>query len=185
MMYVNQIVNFIDSDCEADSQWVEAMVVAHYHELKNESGRFAEAILSGMTYAYGSSNVAKFHDHFGTLNGRIKKNGGGLLYGPSCNLSIRISKKLIYEVGGFDESFPKAAFEDVDFCLRANRCGILTQCAQNAKVWHKYGDSIFQLFRMFQRYGASEWTVIENHPLYINMLEASYHIPSRAPKAVT
>ena len=113
-MYVNQIVNFIDSDCEADSHWVEAMVEAHYHELKNEPGRFGEAILSGLTYAYGSSNVGKFHDHFGTLNGRIKKNGGGLLYGPSCNFSIRISKKLIYEVGGFDESFPKAAFEDVE-----------------------------------------------------------------------
>lgn len=182
-MHVNQIVNFIDSDCEADSHWVEAMVTAHYHKLKK--GRSSEAILSGLTYAYGGSNVGKFHDHFGTLNGRIKINGDGLLYGPSCNLSIRISKKLIYEVGGFDEIFPKAAFEDVDFCLRANRCGILTQCAENAKVWHKYGDSLFQLFHMFRRYGASEWAVIENHPLYINMHEASHHIPSRASKAAT
>ncbi|CAM6019312.1 unnamed protein product [Sphagnum balticum] len=184
-----QIVNFIDSDCEADIHWVEAMVKAHYKELvkskTSAEGTMIGAILSGVTYAYGNTAVDKFHDHYGTLNGRIKINGEGLLYGPSCNISIRICKKLISEVGGFDESFPKAAFEDVDFCVRANKCGILTQCAKDAKVWHKYGVSLPQLFRMFQRYGASEWAVLERHPEYMELYGASYHIPAQAPKVVT
>jgi GT2 family glycosyltransferase len=180
-----QIVNFIDSDCEADSHWVEAMVTAHYYELKKKTEGSDGAILSGLTYSYGNTHVDKFHDHFGTLNGRIKINGDGLLYGPSCNISIRVSQKLISQVGGFDESFPKAAFEDVDYCLRAGQCGYMTQCVQNAKIWHKYCTSIPQLFRMFQRYGASEWAVLERHPNYFEMYGNSYQIPSQAPKIVT
>lgn len=183
--YKAQIVNFIDSDCEADSRWVEAMVAAHYYELKKKTEASDGAILSGLTFGYTNTFVDEFHDHFGTLNGRIKINGEGLLYAPSCNISIRISKKLISQVGGFDESFPKAAFEDVDYCLRANQCGILTQCVPNAKIWHKYQTSILQLFRMFKRYGASEWAVIERHPYYFEMYGASYQIPSLAPKIVT
>jgi GT2 family glycosyltransferase len=180
-----QIVNFIDSDCEADSHWVEAMVTAHYYELKKKTEGSDGAILSGLTHAYGNTQVDKFHDHFGTLNGRIRMNGDGLLYAPSCNISIRISQKLVSQVGGFDESFPKAAFEDVDYCMRASQCGFLTQCVQNAKIWHKYQTTIPQLFRMFQRYGASEWAVLERHPYYFEMYGASYQIPSQAPKVVT
>lgn len=180
-----QIVNFIDSDCEAESHWVEAMVAAHYSELKKKTAASDGAILSGLTYGYGNTFVDKFHDHFGTLNGGIKMNGEGLLYAPSCNISIRISMNLITQVGGFDESFPKAAFEDVDFCMRATQCGILTQCVPNAKIWHKYQTSIPQLFRMFQRYGASEWAVIERHPYYFEMYGTSYHIPSQAPKIIS
>lgn len=183
--YPMQIVNFIDSDCEADIHWVEAMVTAHYYELKKKTEGSDGAILSGLTYSYGNTHVDKFHDHFGTLNGRIKINGDGLLYAPSCNISIRISQKLISQVGGFDESFPKAAFEDVDYCMRAGQCGFITQCVQNAKIWHKYGTSISQLFRMFQRYGASEWAVLERHPYYFEMYGNSYHIPSQTPKIVT
>jgi hypothetical protein len=57
--------------------------------------------------------TGQFHDVFGTLNGRMFRDGS-LLYGCTCNLSVSLAAVPLR----IDESFLTAAFEDVDFCYR-------------------------------------------------------------------
>lgn len=83
-----------------------------------------------------------YHDLYGTLNGRVAKDGT-LLYGCTCNLSIDAR-----EVGlSFDEDFRDAAFEDVDFCVRARKNGIALRFSSTATVRHHYTSSVTGLFR--------------------------------------
>jgi len=57
--------------------------------------------------------AGRFHDVFGTLNGRMFTDGS-LLYGCTCNMSVSFTACPLR----FDEDFRTAAFEDVDFCYR-------------------------------------------------------------------
>ena len=87
----------------------------------------------------------------GTLNGR-RLEDGSLLYGCTCNLSVNVAAADI----AFDASFPAAAFEDVEFCVRARKRGISLTYAGDAVVSHDYTGGLWGLFRQFQRYGMYE-----------------------------
>ncbi len=93
-----------------------------------------------------------FHDISGTLNGRKLEEDGSILYGCTCNLSIDMATVPLY----FDTKFPDAAFEDVEFCVRARKMGIPMRVNRNAIVYHNYQGGIGGLFRQFRRYGRNE-----------------------------
>lgn len=83
-----------------------------------------------------------YHDVFGTLNGRSLPDRS-LLYGCTCNLSIDTTIVNIM----FDESFPLASFEDVEFCVRARKHGLHLKYEPKAIVQHFYEASLIGLFR--------------------------------------
>lgn len=129
-------------------------------------------IICGKTLSHAPDTaVGLYHEVFGTLNGRMLKDGS-ILYGCTCNLSISLA-----DVGLlFDTSFPNAAFEDVDFCIRAKKQGIpLTYCPL-AVVRHQYGVGLVAMFRQFQRYGRYERLAALKHKEYLPWLYASLEI---------
>ena len=83
-----------------------------------------------------------YHDVFGTLNGRSLPDGS-ILYGCTCNLSIKLDEVALE----FDESFPLAAFEDIELCIRARKQGIQLNYEPAAIVEHVYDTSLQGLFR--------------------------------------
>lgn len=137
------LVLWLDDDCKPAADWVGAMVAAQAAK---------PGLVGGCTMATRPGTpVGLFHDVFGTLNGRASPDGG-LLYACTCNLSAslaslrraagcgaccstgssagnfdvdRASRLLV-----FDESFRTAAFEDVEFCVRARKAGVALRCGQ-------------------------------------------------------
>lgn len=124
-----EIIAFLDDDCCPDPSWTYEMVMSFM--------RMHEAsILSGMTYAIGNTEFDRIHDREGTLNGRAFIDEDFLLYGPTCNLAVTRS---VANAMLFDTSYPEAACEDVDFCLRALQNGYKICHTPSMKVLHDYG----------------------------------------------
>jgi GT2 family glycosyltransferase len=83
---------------------------------------------------------------------------GGYLW--SCNMSIR--RDLFDEVGGFCETFPYAAMEDVDLRMRLTARGDRFMFVESAVVCHPYRAAKGIEFTL--RIGASYLHLAERHP---------------------
>lgn len=95
---------FIDDDCLPDSKWLMEAILA----TKGRQGIFC---VEGKTLALGEK---KSFDEVAPRN----ENGGKLW---SCNFSIK--KDVFLQLGGFDEEFPIATMEDIDFKIRFEKIG--------------------------------------------------------------
>ncbi|KAL3680772.1 hypothetical protein R1sor_023728 [Riccia sorocarpa] len=159
------LVLFLDSDCLPDRSWVEAM---------EETQIQSPGIVCGRTLSFEKGSVVGFyHDVCGTLNGRVFQDST-VLYGCTCNLSIDTSKVGFY----FDTTFRRAAFEDVEFCVRARKKDIKLTYTSKAVMKHRYEPGWWGLFRQFQRYGSFEKQMCLKHPEYLGWLWSSESIPS-------
>ena len=61
-----------------------------------------------------------------------------------------IKRKVVQEVGLFDEIYGMGNFEDADFCKRAQKLGFLSVCATAAYVYHRERRSFIK-FKRFNR----------------------------------
>ena len=124
--------------------------------------------------------AGRFHDAFGTLNGRRIRATGELLYGCTCNMSV--STQHVRHI--FDAAFPSAAYEDVDFCLNNRLSGVsLTYCS-DAIVKHSFKAGLSGIYSQFRRYGAQEHLVLAKHKDYLCWLEVSDEIPAHSSAPV-
>jgi len=164
----SDVVLFTDLDCVPNTDWSEAMVRMFLIEKKAH-------ILSGMTKSYTKNWLGKYHEINGTLNGRVFLESNQLLYGPTCNLAIT---RDVAEHLRFDQTFPFAAGEDIDFCLRAIQSGFSIRLCANAIVKHDYGytrrnvrGNIQSFMRQFERYAEGENILLTRNPEYYSYLE--------------
>jgi GT2 family glycosyltransferase len=108
---------FTDDDCLPEPNWLEAYA--------NRAVSGFE-VLEGSTLPYGERTRV---DQECPIN-----QWGGLLW--SCNFAVR--KDVFTRLGGFDECFPAAAMEDVDFNVRICKAGVATSFVSNAIVFHPW-----------------------------------------------
>lgn len=158
-----EYVCFTDVDCLPKESWVES-IVEHFERNSKDD------IISGFTASIRQTSIVEtFHDCFGTLNGpRLPDQT--LLYGPTCNLAVRL-KTVFVE---FDPRFPEAAFEDVDFCVQARNAGAMVRLAPSVIVQHDYDASLVGVARQFARYGRGYGRMNQIHPSFPSM-----HLKSR------
>ncbi|MCU0222711.1 MAG: glycosyltransferase [Acidobacteria bacterium] len=76
--------------------------------------------------------------------------GNGLML-PSNNLAYR--REAFWSLGGFDETFPLAAAEDVDLAYRAVGAGLRQRYFDDARVWHHHRSTPRGYLRQQFRYG--------------------------------
>jgi glycosyltransferase involved in cell wall biosynthesis len=107
---------FTDDDCMPEPEWLCAYA-------RNMDGR---DVVEGRTSAYG---VRSRLDEECPIN-----ETGGHLW--SCNFGIRRDKFL--ELGGFDESFPSAAMEDIELDTRVNKSRLVRFFVPEATVFHPW-----------------------------------------------
>jgi GT2 family glycosyltransferase len=93
---------FTDDDCLPAKNWIKA----YLNSIKDNSQKF---VFEGYTNA---DRPKKRFDEEAPIN----ITGGNLW---SCNFCIE--KNFFFKVGGFDENFPYAAMEDIDFMIRVNK----------------------------------------------------------------
>src|ERR1035437_6062880 len=152
---------FTDHDCILDKDWNKQMTT---FLMKTDFGA-----VGGMTYSWGKTLLDYYHDINGTLAGKwLLPEKKELWYMPSLNFAI---KSFVAEQFYFDESFPTAAGEDVDLCLRLRSKYKIGFCA-GAKLWHDYGyKSIFSGFsrfvKLFKKYKSSSATIYEGHTVLL------------------
>lgn len=152
---------FTDHDCVLDEKWNEQMI--------SFLERTDFGAVGGMTYSLGKTLYDTYHDINGTLNGKwLLPEKKELWYMPSLNFGM---KATVAEQFYFDESFPTAAGEDVDLCLRLRSKYKIGFCAE-AKLYHDYGyNNIFSGFsrfvKLFKKYKSSSATVYEGHTVLL------------------
>lgn len=108
---------FTDDDCLPQPGWLTAFQ-------KNMSDN--HSVLEGKTLAEGKRARV---DEECPINAT-----GGFLW--SCNFAIK--RELYNQLGGFDEAFPAAALEDVDFRLRLMKTGNAVKFVDEAIVLHPW-----------------------------------------------
>lgn len=123
-------IAFTDDDCLPQENWLESFL----------NNTYRARVLEGETQAERERYRLD-------IESPINESGGYLW---SCNFAIE--KTLFHELSGFDECFPFAALEDVDFHTRLKKSNIPTVFIPQAKVihpWRQIKDtSIFEKRRM-------------------------------------
>jgi len=112
-------IAFVDDDCLPEREWLSAFADA-------VASRPAVSVFEGRTCADRSRHSL---DEGAPIN-----ETGGCLW--SCNLLI--SRALFQGMHGFDERFPFAAMEDMDFRRRLGRIGEAACFVREAVVIHPY-----------------------------------------------
>jgi GT2 family glycosyltransferase len=114
-------IAFTDDDCLPEPGWLAAFAEA----IAVATGTPPE-VLEGRTYADRPKQ---------SLAERAPINStGGYLW--SCNLAVKAD--LFRQLGGFDEKFPFASMEDVDFAQRLRTAGAREQFVAAAGVCHPW-----------------------------------------------
>ena len=70
----------------------------------------------------------------------------------ACNLAVR--REDLMRIGGFDEQFPHAGYEDQEFALRASQVGYDCRIHYGLRAWHNDGRLTLKEFLERQRRGA-------------------------------
>jgi GT2 family glycosyltransferase len=139
-------VNFVDDDCAPEPGWLRGLDDA----FEREGGTVA---VGGRTlnsfgeniYAIASQNVVDFLYEW--YNPDPKAGGFFATNNFSC------PRDAFWQIGGFDESFPRAAAEDRDFCDRWQEHGWRLVYAPNAVVRHRHRLTFTSFLHQHYGYG--------------------------------
>lgn len=158
----SDIIAFTDTDCILSNNWT-SIIVQSFLDFKIFN------LLSGNTVSYDKNWFGIYHNLNGTLNGRKFKNSECLLYGTTANLAIT---KEVATLINFNENFPNAAGEDIEFCFKANKKGFSIKHIPEMVVYHNYGyngrlfSDIKQFRQQFKKYGKGETILLKEIPNY-------------------
>ena len=147
----------------------------------------SRVIYSPKIESYSSTCFDLFHDLDGTLNGVYESDTEHkcLVYGTTC---VMIAPASVFKNGlRFDEDFPLAAGEDIDFCIRAKAKGIEVIPADGLIVKHDFGynesnDSLTRFVSRFVRYGEGNRLIKSRQPEYFDALAHSERRPTLGPR---
>lgn len=132
---------FVDDDCLPDSSWATEMVA-----LLRDSKRAAFA---------GTVRVAEpqlLADRVTQLlSDPMNADDGTLVRAQSANLAVPADG--FEAVGGFDESYSGAGYEDYDFCRRWRESGRRILAAPRAIVLHQRDTNLREFCQQHYRYG--------------------------------
>ena len=148
-------IAFIDDDCIPDPSWLSsfAMVAAGNDEVN---------VLEGRTYPDRPRN---------SLGESCPENAkGGLLW--SCNLAIR--KTSFEAMNGFDQRFPFAAMEDVDFKLRLTERREKIQFVKDASVCHPWRPKAG--WGALKKHQASTFIFLQIHPEESQRINTAFYL---------
>lgn len=140
---VGEYVLLLNNDTEVTPGWLEALhdvadadetVGAVGSRLVYPDGRLQEA--GGVIYADGTGcNVGKFHDADASAFSFRRE----VHYSSAASLLVRAD--VLREIGGFDERFAPAYYEDTDLCFEIRRRGLKVVYEPRSTVVHYEGIS--------------------------------------------
>jgi len=149
-MSKGEYIVFLDADCVPPENWLIMITksllrcptkvagIGGTYKTLNRYSNIARYV--GYEIAYRHSKIKKeFIDFIGTF----------------CSIFRR---KVILEIGGFDETFKTASAEDTDLCYRIIEKGYLLRHDSRIWVWHKHPDTFKRYFK--QQVNRAKWRVL-------------------------
>lgn len=171
----SDIIAFADTDCILSENWVSS-ITQSFIDYKGFQ------ILSGDTPAFDQGWFGTYHNINGTLNGRQLKNSERLLYGTTANLAIT---REVAEQIDFNENFPIAAAEDIEFCFNANKQGFAIKYVPTMIVFHNFGyngqlfNNLKRFRQQFKKYGQGEKLLLKEIPNYYAYFDRTEEIKTK------
>lgn len=144
-----EFVAFTDDDCLPEPTWLEAVVRAARERPNSLVGGTTLNGLTGDLFASTSQLVVDLvYEHFNA-------DPDDAYFLASNNLLC--SRERFVEIGGFDETFPRAGAEDRDFCdrWRSRRWPIIWR--PESRVLHRHAQTFRQFLELHVRYGRGAW----------------------------
>ena len=132
---------FLDDDCLPEPEWAG--------ELSTLISASKGAALAGVVRV--SEPQPTQHRVTQLLSNPTSAADGTLLRAQTANLAVPANG--FEAVGGFDESYRGAGYEDYDFCLRWRATGRRILAAPRAVVLHQRDTSLLGFWRQHYRYG--------------------------------
>lgn len=143
------LIAFTDDDCRVDRNWLKSLLEA--------AALHPGAILQGRTRPDPLEDAVFAAPHHRSLDVDPPT-----LHAQTCNIAY--PRKLLERIGGFDESMPAAAGEDVDLALRAKATGAVQVVAPGALVYHAVESfSLLDFIRMNRKWEHLP-LVLRRHP---------------------
>lgn len=139
----NSIIAFLDDDCTADSEWLNA--------LNNVFKKEPEAAVGGKTYNAITNNIYAVASQAVLDATHANSNNSPSKSGFFASLNVAYPAKGFRAIGGFDPSFPYA--EDRDLCDRWRESGRNILYAPEAVVYHHREMNFSGLCKQHFHYG--------------------------------
>lgn len=140
-----EILAFTDDDCRIHPRWLHSF-----------TERFRDPQWSGVggrtLDLHPESVVSQAnHCHLGFLSEYMRDPSGNMLLLPSNNVAYR--RDVFERFGGFDTTFPLAAGEDFEICLRMVASGLRLGLETDAMIWHDHATTTLGYVRQHFRHG--------------------------------
>lgn len=137
---------FTDDDCRPRRDWLSNLIAANAGETDRMVGGLVVNALPGDPYASASQALCDFlYDYFGADEGEMP-------FFTSNNIGV--SREGFERLGGFDETFDRAAAEDRDFGIRWREHGGSLVFSQDAVIDHFHAMTLGKYWRQHSNYGA-------------------------------
>jgi glycosyltransferase involved in cell wall biosynthesis len=148
-----EIILFTDSDCTPDKDWVRKMM--EYHSRDN-------IYVVGGSYDITNPESLLARCIHQEILERHRKMSGEVDYLGSYNLSYR--RKVLEEVGGFNEEFRSASGEDNDLSYRVRKNGYKLIFDPEIKVAHHHQTKYLMYLKEQFRHGFWRMKLYRLHP---------------------
>ena len=137
---------FTDDDCEPRRDWLSNLVAANAGEKDRLVGGLVVNALPEDPYASASQALCDFlYDYFGADEGEMP-------FFTSNNMGV--TREGFERMGGFDETFDRAAAEDRDFGIRWRENGGSLIYTKDAVIDHFHAMTLRKYWRQHSNYGA-------------------------------
>ena len=138
-----RIIAFTDDDCEVQNDWLETIL---------EEFKVGLVGLQGLTYT-DRENVTPLTHQIDNESGHNSV--------PTCNAAYL--RDLLYQIGGFDETFPYPHNEDADVGWQMQELGEVRFCS-NMRVYHPPRVDKFKKVAKRMNILDSEFTLYQKNP---------------------
>jgi hypothetical protein len=119
--------------------------------------------VAGRTVSHRVHTLAeRFLDHVGHLDRHHVGAGGELVYAITVNAAF--PRRVLEEVGGFDEAFPFPSGEDMDLGFRIRARGYRLVVTDAALVRHRQRETLPALWRTWFLYGRGAYMCARRNP---------------------
>ncbi|MEM8630062.1 MAG: glycosyltransferase [Pseudomonadota bacterium] len=146
-------VAFTDDDCRPRKNWLSALQAAQAGDDGRLVGGLVINALPDDAYASASQSLCDYlYEYFGAAEGNMP-------FFTSNNIGM--SREGFERLGGFDETFTRAAAEDRDFGLRWRDTGGTLVYAPEALVDHYHSMTFAKYWRQHTNYGAGAFRLHE------------------------
>lgn len=148
-----EVIFFTDSDCIPDKEWISRVIrkfisndigaVAGSYEIANKKSLLAQCI------------------HEEIIERHLRMSEQICAFG-SYNVAIR--RKVLEEVGGFNEEYRYASGEDNDLSYRILKAGYKIYFAKDALVAHYHPEKLYKYLKGQYRHGFWRMKLYRDHP---------------------